>query len=63
MPFVRKSWPLFVAVGLALLALVVFRVFLNWGALGLTVKLRDSRAFWRRSPSLRPSSNVPLRFW
>ncbi|MGB9457104.1 MAG: hypothetical protein WCB12_13740 [Bryobacteraceae bacterium] len=37
----RKNWPLFVSAALALLGATVFRVFLNWDALGLTVKLTD----------------------
>ncbi len=38
---VRKDWPLFVSGALAIMGLIVFRVSLNWDALGLTVKLQD----------------------
>jgi len=38
---VRKTWPLLASAVLALLGLIIFRVFLNWEALGLTVRLQD----------------------
>jgi len=38
---VRKTWPLLVAAALALVGVIVFRAFLNWEALGLTVRLQD----------------------
>ncbi len=44
MPFAsvfQKNWPLFVSGALALVGVTIFRVWLNWGALGLTVKLTD----------------------
>jgi hypothetical protein len=38
---VRKNWPLFVSGALALLGVIVFRAWLDWDALGLTVRLQD----------------------
>jgi len=38
---VRKNWPLFVSGALALVGVIIFRAFLNWDALGLTVRLQD----------------------
>jgi hypothetical protein len=38
---VKKNWPLFVSGALALLGVIVFRTQLNWGTLGLTVRLQD----------------------
>ena len=38
---VGKNGPLLVASGLALVGVLVFRVYLNWGALVLTVRLQD----------------------
>jgi hypothetical protein len=40
-PSITKNWPLFTAGTLALLGVIVFRAFLNWDAIGLTVKLTD----------------------
>jgi hypothetical protein len=40
-PSITKNWPLFTAGILALLGVIVFRAFLNWDAIGLTVKLTD----------------------
>jgi len=37
--FARKNWPLWVSVGVLVLAVVVFRVFMNWDALVLTVPI------------------------
>jgi len=38
---VKKNWPLFLAGALALVGVIVFRAWLNWDALGLTVRLQD----------------------
>src|ERR1700722_2590034 len=40
----RKSWLLFVSSALALLGVVIFRVFLEWDSLSFTVKLADLTA-------------------
>src|SRR5580692_10193312 len=40
-PSITKNWLLFTAGTLALLGVIVFRAFLNWDAIGLTVKLTD----------------------
>jgi len=37
----KKNWPLLVSVALALAGVIVFRNWLNWDALGLTVRLQD----------------------
>jgi hypothetical protein len=37
----RKNWPLWVSGAAALLGVIVFRAFLNWEGLSLTVKLAD----------------------
>jgi hypothetical protein len=37
----RKTWPLLAASALALIGVVVFRVFLKWNNLNLTVKVSD----------------------
>jgi len=38
---IKKNWPLFVSGALALVGVIVFRARLNWGTLGLTVRLQD----------------------
>jgi hypothetical protein len=38
---VKKNWPLLVSGALALVGVIVFRAWLNWDALGLTVRLQD----------------------
>jgi hypothetical protein len=38
---VKKNLPLFVSGALALVGVIVFRAWLNWNALGLTVRLQD----------------------
>jgi hypothetical protein len=38
---IRKNWPLFVSGAAALVGVIVFRARLNWGTLGLTVRLQD----------------------
>ncbi len=38
---VRRNWPLFVSSALALVGVIVFRAWLDWDALGLTVRLQD----------------------
>jgi hypothetical protein len=40
-PFVKKSWPLLATIALAVIGVVIFRVFLNWNNLNLTVKVSD----------------------
>ncbi len=37
----RKNWPLLAASGLALIGVAIFRRFLNWNNLNLTVKVSD----------------------
>jgi hypothetical protein len=38
---VRKNWPLFVSGALALLGVIIFRLYLNWDGLSFTVRLAD----------------------
>ena len=38
---IKKNWPLFVSGAVALVGVIVFRARLNWGTLGLTVRLQD----------------------
>jgi hypothetical protein len=38
---IKKNWPLFVAGALALTGVIVFRAWLNWDAISLTVRLQD----------------------
>jgi hypothetical protein len=38
---VRRNWPLFVSGALALAGVIVFRAYLNWSAVNLTVRLQD----------------------
>ncbi|MGA2039863.1 MAG: hypothetical protein ABSH42_11340 [Bryobacteraceae bacterium] len=38
---VKKNWPLLISGAIALAGVIVFRVWLNWDALGLTVRLQD----------------------
>jgi len=40
-PFLRKNWPLFVAGVIAISAVIIFRVCMNWDGISLTVKLQD----------------------
>jgi hypothetical protein len=37
----KKSWPLLVSRAFALVSVVIFRMFLNWNNLNLTVKVSD----------------------
>jgi hypothetical protein len=37
----KRSWPLFVSSALAVVGVVIFRIFLNWNSLNFTVKVSD----------------------
>jgi hypothetical protein len=37
----KKNWPLFASIVLAVLGVIIFRVFMQWDALSFTVKLAD----------------------
>jgi hypothetical protein len=45
MSIVSKKWSLLVSFAVALASLIAFRVFLNWDALGLSMKVADFTAF------------------